>query len=74
MVFYLNEMKTLKNIKIILNWFRGLKVNFNKSLLIGINVDLKFTKRVINIFEIKSICLPVNYLVLSLARNKSKTT
>jgi hypothetical protein len=73
-VFYLNEMKTLKNIKIILNWFRGLKVNFNKSLLIGINVDLKFTKRVINIFEIKSICLPVNYLVLSLARNKSKTT
>ena len=67
-------MKTLKNIKIILNWFRGLKVNFNKSLLIGINVDLKFTKRVINIFEIKSICLPVNYLVLSLARNKSKTT
>ena len=74
MVFYLNEMKTLKNIKIILNWFRGLKVNFNKSLLIGINVDLKFTKRVINIFEIKSICLPVNYLVLSLARSKSKTT
>lgn len=74
MVFYLNEMKTLKNIKIILNWFRGLKVNFNKNLLIGINVDLKFTKRVINIFEIKSICLPVNYLVLSLARNKSKTT
>jgi hypothetical protein len=73
-VFYLNEMKTLKNIKIILNWFRGLKVNFNKSLLIGINVDLKFTKRVINIFEIKSICLPVNYLVLSLARSKSKTT
>ena len=73
MVFYLNEMKTLKNIKIILNWFRGLKVNFNKSLLIGINVDLKFTKRVINIFEIKSICLPVNYLVLSLARSKSKT-
>jgi hypothetical protein len=73
-VFYLNEMKTLKNIKIILNWFRGLKVNFNKNLLIGINVDLKFTKRVINIFEIKSICLPVNYLVLSLARNKSKTT
>jgi hypothetical protein len=72
-VFYLNEMKTLKNIKIILNWFRGLKVNFNKSLLIGINVDLKFTKRVINIFEIKSICLPVNYLVLSLARSKSKT-
>lgn len=73
MIFYLNDMETLKNIKIILNWFRGLKVNFNKSLLIGINVDLKFTKRVINIFEIKSICLPVNYLVLSLARSKSKT-
>jgi hypothetical protein len=45
MIFYLNDIEALKNIKIILYWFYlDLKVNFHKSLLIGINVDLKFTK------------------------------
>lgn len=71
-IFYLNDMETLKNIKIILNWFwlcLSLKVNFHKIILIGINVDLEFTKRVIDSLRCKSSCFLINYLRIPLGEN-----
>jgi hypothetical protein len=61
--FYPNDMETLKNVKIILIWcwlYSGLKVNFHKSLLIGVNINLEFIKRVANSLRCKSSCLSVN--------------
>ena len=63
-------MKVLNNVKIIINWFQlcsRLKVNSHKSLLM--NVDLEFTKGMVDALRCKSYGLPVKYLGHSLGEN-----
>lgn len=46
LVFMPNECSSLVHVKIILRWFEltsGLKVNFHKSSLVGINLDEDYT-------------------------------
>ena len=77
MIFCSNDMETLKNIKIILNSFSlcsGLKVNFNnKVLLVGINIDLGFTKGMTDFLRCKSRCLITCELSKVFSRSKFET-
>jgi len=72
LIFYPNDIQVLKNVKTILNLFglcSGLKVNFHKSTLIGVNVDLEFTKGVVGASRCKYSGLQIKYLGLPLGEN-----
>ena len=77
MIFFSNDMETLKNVKIILNWFplcSSLKVNSdNKVLLVGINIDLGFTKGMTDFLRCKSRCLITCELSKVFSRSKFET-
>jgi hypothetical protein len=72
LIFCPNDIQVLKNVKTILNLFRlcsGLKIDFHKRTLIGVNVDLEFTKGVVGALRCKYSGLPIKYLGLPLGEN-----
>jgi hypothetical protein len=65
-------VENLWSMKIILRWFElalGLKVNFSKSRLIGVNVPTNFLERAASFLHCKIGSLPFVYLGLPVGAN-----
>jgi hypothetical protein len=75
LIFLPNDFPSLLHAKRILRWFEiisGLKVNFYKSSLIGINLDNDYTSSLANSVFCRSDTFPVRYLGLPLGANPSR--
>jgi len=75
LIFLPNDFPSLLHAKRILRWFEiisGLKVNFYKSSLIGINLDNDYTSSLANSVFCCSDTFPVRYLGLPLRANPSR--
>jgi mannosylglycoprotein endo-beta-mannosidase len=75
LIFLPNDFPSLLHAKRILRWFEiisGLKVNFYKSSLIGINLDNDYTSSLANSVFYRSDTFPVRYLGLPLGANPSR--
>jgi mannosylglycoprotein endo-beta-mannosidase len=75
LIFLPNDFPSLLHAKRILRWFEiisGLKVNFYKSSLIGINLDNNYTSSLANSVFYRSDTFLVRYLGLPLGANPSR--
>jgi len=75
LIFLPNDYSSLLDAKRILCWFEiisGLKVNFYKSSLIGINLDNEYTSSLANAIYCRSDTFPVTYLGLLLGANPTR--
>jgi mannosylglycoprotein endo-beta-mannosidase len=75
LIFLSNDYSSLLHAKRILHWFEiisGLKVNFYKSSLIGINVDNEYTSGLANAIFYRSDTFPIKYLGLPLGANTNR--
>jgi len=75
LIFLSNDYSSLLHAKRILRWFEiisGLKVNFYKSSLIGINLDNEYTSGLANAIFCRSDTFPIRYLGLPLGANPNR--
>ena len=75
LIFLPNDFPSLLHAKRILRWFEiisGLKVNFYKCSLIGINLDNDYTSSLAKSVFCRSDTFPVRYLGLPLEANPSR--
>jgi len=75
LIFLPNDFPSLLHAKRILCWFEiisGLKVNFYKSSLIGINLDNDYTSSLANSVFCRSDTFPVRYRGLPLGANPNR--
>ena len=75
LIFLPNDFSSLLHAKRILYWFEiisRLKVNFYKSSLIGINLDIEYTSGLANIIFCRSDSFSVRYLGLPLGANPNR--
>ncbi|XP_073263045.1 uncharacterized protein [Populus alba] len=75
LIFLPNDFPSLLHAKRILCWFEiisGLKVNFYKSSLIGINLDNDYTSSLANSVFCRSDTFPIRYLGLPLGANPNR--
>ena len=75
LIFLPNDYTSLLHVKRILRWFEiisGLKVNFYKSSVIGINLDIEYTSGLANTIFCRSDSFPFRYLGLPLGANLNR--
>ena len=75
LIFSPTNHESLQHVKRILRWYEiisGLKVNFYKSSLIGINLDEDFTSGIARGIFCRNDHFPVKYLGLSLGVNPGR--